>query len=254
MKKADFDILLTPLLDFPKPRLGKSLIKYYETAVAGALGIFSDVPQYRALPDGLTCLKSPNESQSWYDTLHTAIEMDLDEFDAMRKRCIAHVREEYSVHAQIDLHEAALRAIEFHSKTYAKRADDGLPRVMYFLHSAHYGGAEIQLWRRLRLMKNYGLQPIVVIPSVLADTESGVYVRGVLKEEGIQLESVEYTCFTEPRSPKEFDSELERESNSGVIQALQSGSGAFCHIHPFSWTGLHPNGNPACEHAVCRAG
>jgi glycosyltransferase involved in cell wall biosynthesis len=216
LQNAEFDILLTPLLDYPKPRLGKSLIKYYETAVAGALGIFSDVPQYRTLPGGLTCLKSPNDPQSWYDTLRKAIEMDPVEFDAIRERCIAHVREEYGVHAQIDLHEAALRAIEFHAKTDAKRADDGQPRVMYFLHSAHYGGAEIQLWRRLRLMKNYGIQPIVVIPSVLVDSESGVHISGVLEEEGIQLESVEYTCFTEPRSPKEFDSELERNQ----IQAL----------------------------------
>lgn len=218
LKNAEFDILLTPLLDHPAPRLGKSLIKYYETAAAGALGIFSDVPQYHTLPGGLTCLKAANNPQDWYETLREAVDMDEAEFDNMRKRCIAHVREEYSVQGQIDLHEAALRAVEFHSKTRARRGQSNQPTVLYFLHSAHYGGAEIQLWRRLRLMGKFGVKPVAVIPSVLADTDSGQHIKRVLQEEGIQLEAVEYTCFTEPRSPKEFDSERERNQIENLLE------------------------------------
>jgi glycosyltransferase involved in cell wall biosynthesis len=203
--------MLTPLLDQPRPRLGKSLIKYYETAVAGALGIFSDTPQYQALPAGLTCIKAANDAESWYQALKTAIEMKPDEFDRMRRRCLEHVREEYSVSAQIDLHEAALRAVEFHARTRGNRHSDGCPRVMYVLHSAHYGGGEIQLLRRLRLVKRYGIQPVVVIPSVVKDTEHGQRLKDALALDGIQLESAVYMCFTEPRSPQEYFSELERE-------------------------------------------
>ncbi len=64
LHKAQFDILLCPLLDHPTPRLGKSLIKYLEAAVAGAVGVFSDVPPYAALPHGLTCLKVANDPRS----------------------------------------------------------------------------------------------------------------------------------------------------------------------------------------------
>lgn len=211
LKKSGFDIMLTPLLDQPRPRLGKSLIKYYETAVAGALGIFSDTPQYQALPAGLTCIKAANDAESWYQALKTAIEMRPDEFDCMRRRCLQHVREEYSVSAQIDLHEAALRAVEFHARTRGNRHSDGCPRVMYVLHSAHYGGGEIQLLRRLRLVKRYGIQPVVVIPSVVKDTEHGQRLKDALALDGIQLESAVYMCFTEPHSPQEYFSEMERE-------------------------------------------
>ncbi|WP_212750642.1 hypothetical protein, partial [Streptococcus pseudopneumoniae] len=31
LRDRKFDILVTPLLDYPRPRLGKSLVKYYET-------------------------------------------------------------------------------------------------------------------------------------------------------------------------------------------------------------------------------
>lgn len=217
LKNGNFDILLTPMLDYPTPRLAKSLIKYYETAVAGALGIFSDVVQYQSLPAGLTCLKAGNETDAWYETIVDAIEMDVEEFDTMRTRCLEHVREEYTERAQIDLHEAALRAIEFHKLTREARYQDSMPRVMYVLHSANFGGAEIQLLRRLRLMKNYGVQPVVIIPSVLQDTENAIRLRQELEAENIILNAVEYTCFTEPRSPKEFFSTLEREQIKDLL-------------------------------------
>lgn len=218
LKKSGFDIMVSPLLEQPRPRLGKSLIKYYETAVAGALGIFSDSPQYAALLHGVTCLKARNEPESWYQALKDAIEMSSADFDRLRSNCLAHVREEYSASAQIDLHEAALRALEFHGKTRAGRHADGRPRVVYVLHSAHYGGAEIQLWRRLRLMKRYGIQPVVVIPAVLKDTENGRRLKDAMALEGIELEAVEYTCFTEPRSPTEFFSALEHSQIEALLK------------------------------------
>jgi len=218
LRQANFDILLTPMLDHPRPRLGKSLIKYYEIAVAGALGIFSDVPQYQQLPAGVTCLKAKNDVESWYEALRQAIEMPVEQFDALRQRCLAHVRAEFTAEAQVDLHEAALRAVEFHARTRSLLQEAGCPRVMYVLHSAHYGGAEIQLWRRLRLARQYGIQPIVVIPGVLKDSENGILLRDQLAADGISLEAVDYTCFTEPRSPAEFSSDLEREQLRELMQ------------------------------------
>lgn len=217
LRNSHFDILLTPLLDHPRPRLAKSLIKYYETAVSGALGIFSDVVQYQSLPAGLTCLKAQNETDAWYQTIVDAIEMDNGEFDTLRTRCLEHVREEYTEKAQIDLHEAALRAVDFHRLTRDERHHNGMPRIMYVLHSVHFGGAEIQLWRRLRLMRSYGIQPIVIIPSILAGTENANRLKQELETENIVVDAVEYTCFTEPRSPKEFFSTLEREQIKDLL-------------------------------------
>jgi glycosyltransferase involved in cell wall biosynthesis len=218
LQQAEFDILLIPMLDHPKPRLGKSLIKFYEVAVAGALGIFSDVPQYVRLEADLTCLKTANNVDSWYQALELAIEMPVDKFDLLRRRCLEVVHEEFSAEGQIDLHEAALRAIEFHSQTRSKRYPDGSPRIMYVLHSVFFGGAELQLWRRLRLIRKYGIEPIVVIPSFFKDTEAGLFLQNMLAKEGIQLEAVEYACFTEPRSPSEYTSSLEREQIRNLLE------------------------------------
>lgn len=210
LSKANFDILLAPLLDYPRPRLAKSLIKYLETAVAGAFGIFSDVPQYSAIPGDVTCLKAANTPEAWYEALKKAITMPDHDFDQMRRRLLHHVREVYTETAQIHLHEAAWHATEFHALTRTYRHQDGSPRIMYVLHSANFGGGEIQLWRRLNLMRQYGIVPIVVLPKVLAGTETVQRLRQQLESEGLLLEFVDYTCFTEPRSPQDFYSEHER--------------------------------------------
>ena len=218
LRDANFDILLTPLLDYPQPRLGKSLIKYYETAVAGALGIFSDVPQYRSLHEGITCLKAKNTADEWYRVIEEALTMPVEKFDLLRARMLAHVREEYTESAQIHLHEAAWRATEFHAKTRLQRGADGKPRVMYVLHSANMGGGEIQLWRRLRLARSYGIEPIIVLPRVLEETEQVTRLKELLIQEQLQLEFVDYTCFTEPRSPDDFFSEFERDQIRELLQ------------------------------------
>jgi glycosyltransferase involved in cell wall biosynthesis len=130
LRRAGFDVLFTPLLDHPRPRLAKSPCKYYEVAAAGAFGIFSDVPPYASLPHGLTCLKAPNTPEAWYEALRDALSMPEERFDLMRRRLIEHVRLEFTETAQIHLHEAACRATEFHRRTRGNRHADGRPRVL----------------------------------------------------------------------------------------------------------------------------
>lgn len=216
LQAAQFDILLTPLLAHPRPRLGKAPSKYYQTAVAGAFGIFSDVPQYEVLPHGLTCLKSENTVEAWYSALKTAVTMPPEAFDRMRWRLVEHVREAYTETAQIHLHEAAWRATEFHSQTRAGRYADGRPRVIYVFHSIYFGGGETQLWRRLRLARQYGIEPIVVLPKVAQSTEAARQLLAELQRDGLQTEFVDYECFTEPISPADY----QREAQHREIRAL----------------------------------
>ncbi len=210
LNQAGFDILLTPMLDHPRPRLGKARIKYYETAVGGALGIFSDVPQYAQLPANLTCLKAQNTPEDWYRAIKQAIEMSPAELEEMRSRCLAHVRDEFTVEAQVQQHEAALRAVDFHGHTRSFRYEDGKPRVAYVFHSAYMGGGEIQLWRRLYWARSYGIEPVVVLPIVTRETKQGIQLREKLEKEAIQLEFLPYSCFTEPRSPQDYADEFEK--------------------------------------------
>jgi O-antigen biosynthesis protein len=210
LKESEFDILLSPLLESPRPRLAKSLIKYHETAVAGALGIFSKVSPYHDLPENLTCLKAENTAEAWHDALERALTMPGDQFDLMRRRLLEHVREEFTEKKQIHLHEAAWWATEFHAKTRRNRYPDGRPRVIYVIHSANFGGGEIQLWRRLRLARRYGIEPIVVLHRLLEESKEVKQLKIELEREDIQLKFVEFTFFTTPRRPTEFTSDRER--------------------------------------------
>ena len=218
LHKAKFDILLCPLLDHPTPRLGKSMIKYLEAAVAGAVGVFSDVPPYAALPHGLTCLKVANDAEQWEVALETLIGMPVDDLDDLRRRCVQHVREEFSNVALIDRHEAAWRATEFHALTRAQRHADGRPRVVYFLHSAAYGGGELQLWRRLRLAREYGIEPVVVIPRVDPHSQEPSRIEIQQASEKIELASAHYTCFTVPKGVAEFSANPEIEDVQGLLE------------------------------------
>ncbi|HEY0555546.1 MAG TPA: glycosyltransferase, partial [Thermoanaerobaculia bacterium] len=131
LRGARFDILLIPLLTAPRPRLAKAPSQYYHAAVAGALGIFSDVAVYSALPHGLTCLKATNDPEAWYVAIRDAVTMPAERFDLLRRRAVEHVRLEYTERAQIHLHEAAVRATEFHAATRESRGKEGRPRVRH---------------------------------------------------------------------------------------------------------------------------
>ena len=239
LQSHQFDILLVPLLDHPRPRLGKSLIKYYETAVAGALGIFSDVSQYRPLLGGQTCLKAKNTVADWQTVLRQALTMPATEFDALRTACIQHVRENYTSEAQIDTYEAAWRATEFHAHTRKHRHTDGRPRIAYVIHSAHMAGGELQLWRRLGMVRAYGVEPIVVLPAVVQGLPEAARIRESMEKQGIQLAFVHYTCFTAPLAPEEFTSAEELKS---VTEFLEQARPALVHSVTFV-----PSFGQACQ-------
>jgi len=158
LREARFDILLTPLLDHPRPRLAKAPSKYYQAAAAGSLGVFSDVPPYAVLPHGVTCLKAANDPDSWYNAIHEAVTMPAERFDRMRRAMVEHVRLEFTETAQIHLHEAALRATEFHAATRQRRGEDGRPRVVYLLSRAQDAAADLRC--AADVARDYGILAI----------------------------------------------------------------------------------------------
>ncbi|HEY2291012.1 MAG TPA: glycosyltransferase, partial [Thermoanaerobaculia bacterium] len=169
LRESRFDVLLTPLNDYPRSQLAKTENKYYHTAVAGALGVFSDVPPYAPLPHGVTCLKTANDPDAWYAAVREAVTMPAERFDRMRRRMLEHVRLEYTEEVQIHLHEAAVRATEFHAATRDRRGEDGRPRVRH----RSPGAAEIA--------KEYGVE-VIAGPGEAALTVDGPAPCWVRKE------------------------------------------------------------------------
>ena len=193
LRGAGLDILLTPLLEQPRARLAKSPCKYYETAAAGAFGIFSDVLPYAGLPHGLTCLKAANTPEAWYEALREALRMPEERFDAMRRRLIEHVRLEFTETAQIHLHEAACRATEVHRHTRGHRHPDGRPRVFLPSSADRKPSAELQA-----VLRRYSIEPVVG-PAV---DEPGV-VEDLLAREGPALALVSEECSRGERACRE---------------------------------------------------
>lgn len=170
LRESRFDILLTPLRDHPRPHLAKTPNKYYHSAIAGSLGIFSDVPQYALFPHGLTCLKTANDPDSWHAAMREAVTMPADRFDGLRRRMVEHVRLEFTDGVQIHLHEAAVRATEFHSATREHRGEDGRPRVLYLSSGAPEVDADLR--RAAAIARDYGIQVIEPRAGITGDRQA----------------------------------------------------------------------------------
>lgn len=231
LREAGFDVFIAPLLGQPRARLGKAPNKYYLSAVAGALGIFSDVQPYEMLPGGVTCLKVENTVEAWYGALREAAEMPPPRFDLMRRRLLEHVREEFTAAAELNTHEAALLATEFHARTRAKRHEDGRPRVLLYCHPVRWKPDEDELLLRVELLRAYGVEPIVIFhpdPAVEAPSEP----PGALARAGVEV-----VPLSEPPGPAadgdvggELRSVLERHAPAIVHSfVLQSTLARLCH-------------------------
>jgi glycosyltransferase involved in cell wall biosynthesis len=171
LREANLDLFLAPLLGQPRARLAKAPNKYYLAAVAGALGIFSDVQPYEMLPGGLTCLKAANSVEGWYNALCEAATMEASHFDLMRQRLLEHVREDFTEPAEINRHEAALRATEFHARTRHRRAEDDRPRILFYCGKSELTGCRESLRERVKLARDYGIEPVVAVACTDALTD-----------------------------------------------------------------------------------
>ena len=167
---AELDVLLCPLLDEPAPRRAKAPSKYFHAAVAGALGIFSDVAPFEELPGDRTCLKAANSPDAWLSAMVEACSMPDERFDEMRTAMLADVRLRYTVSARADLHHAAWLATEFHARTRPRRGADGRPAIVYCGFGESEGDEE--LLDAAAVAEGYGIRPLVV-----GDERSGLPSR-----------------------------------------------------------------------------
>ncbi len=76
----------------------------------------------------------------------------------MRRAMVEHVRLELTEGVQIHLHEAAVRATEFHAATRERRGEDGRPRVLYLPSGSPEAAADLR--RAADVAREYGIQAI----------------------------------------------------------------------------------------------
>lgn len=162
---SGFDAMLVPHFLEPSPRKGKNPNKVYDSAVAGAIGIYSNVPTYSVVEKYDIGILVDENSNAWFEAMRAAIEMPPDEFEDLRNRAHAFVSEHFATPAMIPKHESSLSALLFHGATREFRGENGKPVEMFvFPVIGGTGGGEITLRRRMEAAMKAGIQPMVVIP------------------------------------------------------------------------------------------
>lgn len=217
LRENSFDILVTA--DSPT-NTTQSLTKYFEVAIAGALGIFPDIPVYNSLPTGETCLKAEDTEQSWYDALKTAITMSYEERLQLQQACVDHVQENYTDVALYDLYLAAWQATEIHNLTRKNRLINRRPCIMHVIHSPYLAGAELIQWGYLDISLKYGFDAILVMP--INDFNNDEKALAIIKERcavrNIELILVPFSFFI---TPIEFDEARFGEERNRIVQLLE---------------------------------
>jgi hypothetical protein len=162
LRSAGFHAMLAPLLAGPAHRRGKLPVKVWETSVAGAVGLYSDVPTYQIVSRMHIGLSVAESTDAWYRAMRAILELEAGEYAGLRERALAFVREFYTTPAMLQVHEHGLAAILFHGATRNARDEDGRPSVLYVLSASEQSGAvQGQFARVIELAEQSGINPQV---------------------------------------------------------------------------------------------
>jgi len=185
LRVAKFDAMLVPLFYNPAPRRGKLPCKLFETAAAGAVGLFSDVPTYHVVKRNKLGIVVNENMESWYEAMRRVLEMKEEEYTSLQARCLSFVREFYTTPAMLPIHEQGLQAVFLHGATREARGSDGRPHIMYVFCSIDgTAGGVIQFKRRIELAMKAGICPVVVISLAgsigesIKDDVNGILIAG----------------------------------------------------------------------------
>lgn len=118
LSKSYFDLLLCPLFE-DDIRKGKSPIKFLESAVCGAIGIYSDVSTYEVIVDGVTGFKIKNEKGLWKNKIEEIISMKTDDRNKIHKNAISYIKNHYTTEVLAYKFEDAIRTIYLKKKYIA---------------------------------------------------------------------------------------------------------------------------------------
>ncbi|HVN87190.1 MAG TPA: glycosyltransferase [Candidatus Binatia bacterium] len=191
LTQAGFHATLVPLFDEPSPRRGKLPNKVYETAAAGAVGLYSDVATYGVVKTHDLGVIVPNSPEAWYEAMQRVLTMHDTEYHGYRERGRQFVREFYTTPAMLPVHEQGLHALFFHAATRGARGADGRPCVLYVLPGATGTGAAL-MRQQLDLAQKAGIAPVAVVPESAQSTAEWERLRRDFEATGIAYDCARY--------------------------------------------------------------
>lgn len=189
LQNSQFDFHICPLdSEFDASR-SKSPVKFLEGAVAGAVGIFSNVSPYRHLPD-LACLKV-DKYEDWFEVMDRALTMDIRVRQNMLTYAQKFIVDNYSTESQAKRFLTALDAAELIAKLKGKK-------IAYFFHESYLGGATLHLFKHALYIKGLGIDVILCLPETQRSIQDLPLLAGGY---GLSISYIQYTYHVELVEP-----------------------------------------------------
>jgi O-antigen biosynthesis protein len=197
LKESGFDAMIVPLFQQSLHRRGKLPNKLYETTVAGAVGLYSDVPTYNVVKKNMLGLIVGESTEAWYDAMRSVLEMPEKKYLELYARSQAFVKEFYTTPSMLPVHEHGLEAILFHGSTGAARSVDGRPVVVYgYPDVRDLWDSDVQFKRLLELAEKSAISPLVIMPNSAKDLPEFESLQNFLDAHGIPYDFSPYHSFT----------------------------------------------------------
>lgn len=216
LSNSYFDFHICPLDGIYDASRSKSIIKFLEGTVTGAVGIFSNVEPYRSIPDNL-CFKVENSTQAWYEILEKVIQLKNEERAEIYNRAFNYISQNYSTESQANTLLSALEAAEL-------IASLGGRKIAYFFHESYLGGATLHLLKHALIAKHFGIKIILCLPNeqkIVPD------LQDIAKKYGLEIAFLSYRNFVEIISPTLVDinnakiiSKWLTQNNIGLVHSI----------------------------------
>lgn len=215
INRRRFDILLCPLYDGDFRRC-KSPIKFLETVCCGAVGVFSEVPVYDCVQEGVTGYKI-RWGESWFERLSDIIDKGREPLKEIFENARRVVSEEYSTESQLEFFRYMIRTGELHQALKGRT-------ILFACHSCYCAGAESLLLRHAQLAKQSGANVLFALPEAIQGVKGELL--DMLQEAGIDVIYLPYVNYVELT---DCDYDLAREEGEQITAILKSYSVGLIH-------------------------
>lgn len=129
LTRSDFDFVINPLLDTPFNR-GKSPVKYFESAIAGAVLITSDMPVYKAVRHDETGIVVPWKEGAWRAGLEHSLALSAEGRQRLHAGAVQHLREAFTTEANYLPFRTAIEAARLHVVLGGRTEGDGETAIL----------------------------------------------------------------------------------------------------------------------------
>lgn len=221
VNQQHFDLLLCPLYDGEFKRC-KSPIKFLESVCCGAVGVFSDVPVYDCVQEGVTGYKI-RWGESWFDRLSAIIDKGRGPLEKIFENARRVVLEEYSTESQLEFFRYMIYTGELHQGLKGRT-------ILFACHSCYCAGAESLLLRHAQLAKQGGANVLFALPEAIRGVKGELL--DMLREAGLDVIYLPYTNYVEVADCNCDLAQVEGEQVVAILQTCSIGLIHNCTLIP----------------------